>query len=42
DIAAICAPPAIARSAVPDPALRGAMDDAWGRWRALYPALSQG
>jgi xylulokinase len=40
DIAAICAPPVIGRTATPDPALRGAMDDAWGRWRALYPALA--
>jgi xylulokinase len=40
DPAAVCTPPVIARTALPDPAMRGAMDHAWGEWRALYPALS--
>jgi xylulokinase len=39
DVGSVCTPPAIARSIAPDPALRGAMDDAHGAWRALYPAL---
>ncbi len=37
----ICAPPAVRESFEPDPALRGAYDEAWGRYRRLYQALKE-
>ncbi|MDD2870225.1 xylulokinase [Neomegalonema sp.] len=39
DPLAICAPPLIRESFDPDPALRGPYDEAYARWRRLYPAL---
>jgi len=40
DPAAVCTPPAIAHTAEPDLALSDAYDEAYARYRALYPALS--
>lgn len=41
DPAEICTAPATAQTIEPQSALSGAFDEAYGRYRALYPALSQ-
>lgn len=38
---AICTPPPTTRSIEPDPSLRPAFEDAYQRYRALYPAVRQ-
>jgi len=37
---AVCTPPRIAETIEPDPRLKGAFEQAYGRYRALYPAVS--
>lgn len=41
DPAAVCTAPDTARTIEPDTALTGAFEEAYGRYRALYPALKQ-
>jgi xylulokinase len=41
DPATVCATPAIARAVEPDARRRAAWDDAYARWRRLYPALKE-
>jgi xylulokinase len=41
DPKAICTMPAIKNVIAPDPALRSAYDDQYGRYRALYPAIEE-
>jgi xylulokinase len=40
DPLAVCTPPRIAETIEPDAGLQGAFEQAYGRYRALYPALS--
>ena len=37
--AAVCTPPAVQKTHEPDRAMMSAFDDAYGRYRALYPAI---